>query len=101
MFRPPMMAIVRLYTLKLVNCYSMQILVQFDVEISNTITFIGFRVSNNNTVGIQSVELVVCSGLVSRVLLGFLMGVNVMVLWCSRSRQQIIFAYRSSLQTLV
>jgi hypothetical protein len=35
-----MVAIVRLYTLKLVNCYSMQI--QFDVEIWNTITFTGF-----------------------------------------------------------
>jgi hypothetical protein len=39
MFRPQMVAIVRLYTLKLVNYYNMQI--QFDVEISNTITFIG------------------------------------------------------------
>jgi hypothetical protein len=40
MFRPPMVAIVRLYTLKVVNYYNMQI--HFDVEISNTITFIGF-----------------------------------------------------------
>jgi hypothetical protein len=48
MFRPLMVAVVRLYTLKLVNYYHMQI--QFDVEyhnISNTITFIGFIVSNN------------------------------------------------------
>jgi hypothetical protein len=64
MFRPPMVAIIRLYTLKMVNYYNMQI--QFDVEILNTITFIGFT-DSNNTVGIQSVELVVCSRLVSRV----------------------------------
>jgi hypothetical protein len=42
MFRPLMVAIIRLYKLKLVNCYNMQI--QFDVEFSNTITFIGFTV---------------------------------------------------------
>jgi hypothetical protein len=66
MFQPPMVAIVRLYTLKLVNCYNMQI--QFDVEISNTITLIGFTVSNN-IVSIQSVELFVCSRLVSHCLL--------------------------------
>jgi putative exporter of polyketide antibiotics len=65
----------------------MQILVQFDVEISNTTIFIGFTVSNN-TVSIQSVELVVCSGLESRVLVGFLMGV---IYWlvgvCSEARR--------------
>jgi hypothetical protein len=43
MFRPPMVAIVRLYILKLANCCNMQI--QFGVEISNTITLIGFTVS--------------------------------------------------------
>jgi hypothetical protein len=39
-----MVAIVRLYTLMLVNYCNMQI--QFDVEISNTKTLIGFTVSN-------------------------------------------------------
>jgi hypothetical protein len=43
--------------------------IKFDVEISNTITFIGLTV-RNNTVSIQSVELVVFSRLVSRVLVG-------------------------------
>jgi hypothetical protein len=42
--------------------------IQFDVKISNTITLIGFTVTNN-TVIIQSVELIVCSGLMSRFLL--------------------------------
>jgi hypothetical protein len=60
---------------------------QFDIEISNTITFISLTVSNN-TVSIQSVELVVCGRLVSRVLVGFLMGV---IYWlvgvCSEARR--------------
>jgi hypothetical protein len=43
-----MVVIVRLYTLKLVNYYNMQI--QFDVEISNTIAFIDFFTVSNNTV---------------------------------------------------
>jgi hypothetical protein len=45
MFWPHMVAIVRLYTLKLVNYYNIQ--TQFDFEISNTITFIGFTVRSN------------------------------------------------------
>jgi xanthosine utilization system XapX-like protein len=61
--------------------------IQFDVEISNTITFIGLTVSNN-IVSQWPVKLVVCSRLVSRVLVGLLVGV---IYWlvgvCSEARR--------------